>query len=79
MLKKIITGFLLFAVMATTTMAFAEDVYVTKRGKKYHKELCRVIQDRDVQKIDDEDAAEKGLTACRRCFHEEAKDNVKKK
>lgn len=79
MLKRIITGLLLFAVMAAATPAFAEDVYVTKNGKKYHKELCRVIQNREVKTLDDKAAVDKGLAPCQRCFNGKTEAGSKKK
>jgi len=43
-----------------TTAAYAEDVYVTKYGKKYHKEGSRFIKDKEVVKLDRLEAEEKG-------------------
>ncbi len=48
--------------------AFAGDVYATKSGKKYHKEDCRLIQNRDSEKISSKEAEEKGLKPCGKCF-----------
>lgn len=48
-----------------------EVVYVTKRGKKYHKEDCRFIKNRETISMDKKEAEAKGLTPCGRCFKEE--------
>jgi hypothetical protein len=69
--KKLTTLVLCLVFLATATAAFAADVYVTKRGKKYHTEFCRLIQSKDVQKISEEDAKTKGLAPCRKCFNDD--------
>ena len=57
--------------LSVTTFAQAEDVYVTKRGKKYHKEGCLLIKNKGAEKITLKEALEKELTPCQRCFNEE--------
>ncbi|MFC1594285.1 hypothetical protein ACFL38_03055 [Candidatus Omnitrophota bacterium] len=71
MLQKIMVMVLCVAFLAATSVAFAEDVYATKKGKKYHKEDCRFIKNRDAQKVNIEDAQAKGLMPCGRCFADE--------
>ena len=68
MFKRLAALILCLTFLATTSFVFAEDVYVTKQGKKYHKSDCRFIKNRDSQKIDIEDAKAKGLEPCGRCF-----------
>ena len=51
-----------------------EVVYVTKRGKKYHKEGCKFIKNRETIKMDKKEAEEKGLKPCGWCFKEEKKE-----
>ena len=68
MLRKIVALVMGLAVLFASTFVFAEDVYVTKRGKKYHKQDCRLISKSDVQKISVEEAEAKGLKPCKRCF-----------
>ena len=70
MIRKMFMMGLLMAFLATTTFALAEDVYVTKNGKKYHKSTCEFIKDRNPIKIDDSDAIKKGLKPCTACFKE---------
>ncbi len=47
-------------------------VYATKRGKKYHKEGCPFIKNRDTESMSIEEAVSKGLEPCGRCSEEEA-------
>ncbi|MFA5088124.1 MAG: hypothetical protein WC552_03715 [Candidatus Omnitrophota bacterium] len=71
MSKRIVMLGLAVCFLMTTALAFAEDVYVTKRGKKYHKEDCRFIKGKEVQKIDKQEALQKGLVPCGKCFKED--------
>jgi len=47
-------------------------VYATKRGKKYHKEECPFIKNRDTTSMSIEEAVSKGLKPCGRCSKKEA-------
>ena len=76
MFKKIIATCICVMFLAAGTMAFAEDVYVTKRGKKYHKETCSLIKNKNARAISKEEALEKGLKPCRRCFKEDIASDV---
>ena len=58
----------LLAVLVMSTAVFADAVYATKNGKKYHKQECVFIKDRETVKIDDKDAIAKGLKPCGKCF-----------
>ncbi|MCA9398511.1 MAG: hypothetical protein KC618_02095 [Candidatus Omnitrophica bacterium] len=51
-------GMMLFVSIANS--AVAEDVYVTKYGKKYHKEGSRFIKNKDVEKLSREEAESRG-------------------
>ncbi len=68
--KLIITGLCLLF-LAANTLAFAEDVFVTANGQKYHKEDCRFIKGKKSESIDKEQALKEGYVACQKCF----KDN----
>lgn len=57
----------------------AQDVYVTKSGKKYHKTDCSFVQDRKPVKISKKDALAKGLAPCPKCFKEDLPPENKKK
>ena len=56
----------------------AQDVYVTKSGKKYHKADCSFVQDRKPEKISKKEALAKGLAPCPKCFKEDLPPQVKK-
>ena len=66
------------AILSAATFVFAEDVYITKRGKKYHKQDCPLIANKDAQKVNLEEAKAKGLEPCKRCFSS-AKKQTKQK
>ncbi|MFH1655552.1 MAG: hypothetical protein ABH954_02955 [Candidatus Omnitrophota bacterium] len=68
MFRKLTVLIMCLVFLTITSSVFAEDVYITKQGKKYHKENCRFIANRDTQEIGLEDANAKGLTPCSKCF-----------
>ena len=78
MIRKFLLTGLCLAFLSTATLALAENVYVTKRGKKYHKKTCSLIKNKDVKTLELKDAQEKGYKACRRCFKKKTKDSSKK-
>ncbi len=57
--------------LATATFAFAETVYITPNGTKYHKEECRFIKNKDAQKMEKTEAVAAGYEPCSRCFKED--------
>lgn len=59
--------------LSSVTLAFAKDVYVTNKGKKYHVEECRWIKNRETIKMDEKDAIQKGYKPCRCIEKEEVK------
>ena len=75
MKRTILTLIAGVVLMTAANVAFAEDVYITKHGKKFHKELCKVTRNKEVQKIDRQAAEAKGLKACHSCFKSEIKDD----
>jgi len=62
MKKKFLSTFLsvLVGAMILTQAVFAEDVYVTKNGKKYHKKESRFIKGREVEQLTIEEAEARG-------------------
>ncbi len=72
MKKQWMMLFLSITFLSVTTLALAEDVYVTKNGKKYHTQDCRFIQNKGAQKITKEQAIAKGLKPCPKCMKDEA-------
>ena len=47
-------------VLLSTSFAHAEDVFVTKKGKRYHKADSRFIKGKEVTKLTREEAEAKG-------------------
>ena len=72
MVRKFLALGLLTAFLAMATHAYAEDVYVTKQGAKYHKQECVLIKNKNAQSIDRKAAIEKGLEPCKKCFKAES-------
>ena len=64
--------------MLLTTMSMAEDVYITKKGKRYHKVNSRFIKGKEVEKISREEAEKRGLKPSSEFLHDEAQPNEKK-
>ncbi len=71
MMRKLLMAGLLMAFLTTATTVFAEEVYATKNGKKYHKEACRLIKNKNPHKIDIAEALKKGLKPCGLCFKDQ--------
>ena len=78
-MKKIRLFVLSAALLANTALAFAQDVFVTKNGKKYHtSQTCRWVKGRETTSLDEKAAIEKGYKPCGRCASENKKDKVSK-
>jgi hypothetical protein len=59
--RKFMTMLLALGVLTMAlSNAIAEDVFVTKKGKKYHKADSRFIKGKEVTKMSREDAEAKG-------------------
>ncbi len=72
MIRKLMMVGMLVMFLSATTYAFAEDVFITQRGSKYHKEECRLIKNKEnVTKLDKKEAIEEGYGPCKRCFKED--------
>lgn len=78
-MKKTLLSFLMICVLAASfsTLAIAEDVYITKYGKKYHKEGSRFIKDREVERIDRKKAEELGYEPSSDFLEEDAEAEKK--
>ena len=72
MVRKLAMAMAVMMCMTTATLALAEDVYVTKNGKKYHTEICRLIQNKSPHKVSMDEALKKGLTPCKLCSKDAA-------
>ncbi len=71
MLKKVIIAVLCAAILSPVIL-FAEEVFVTKQGTRYHSEGCFLVAKKDKEKISLEDAQAKGLTPCAKCIGKKA-------
>ena len=72
MIKRIIVAGLCVVFLTVATSAFAEGVFITKNGKKYHMTECPLIRNKKPQEISMKDALEKGLKPCGKCFKDSA-------
>lgn len=80
MIRKLMLTAMLVTFLSATTVVFAEDVFVTARGSKYHKEICRLIKDKEgVTKLDKKEAVENEYSPCKRCYKEDAVEQQVKK
>jgi len=74
MIKKFVIFTMLGIFLTMTTGVFAEEVFMTQRGKKYHKEICRLVKNKEnTNSLEKEEAMEAGYTPCKRCFKEDVK------
>jgi len=72
MIRKMAIMGMLVAFLSATTCVFAEDVFITQQGAKYHKEICRLVKNKDnVTKIDKKDAIKEDYDPCKRCYKED--------
>ena len=72
MIRNLLLTGLIITFLSATTCFFAGDVFITQKGSKYHKEICRLIKNRDnVTKIDKKEAIEEDYGPCKRCFKED--------
>lgn len=71
MKQRLLSLIVCVAVLSTVSLAFAEDVYATKNGKKFHKEDCRLIKSKNPESISRKEAVTKGLEPCAKCFKDE--------
>ena len=67
-MKQVFTMMLAAMLMIGSSFAYAEDVYVTKNGKKYHKADCLLVSKKGAKPIALDEALKKGLKPCRKCF-----------
>ena len=73
MLRRMVVLGMLVMFLAGTTAVFAEEVFLTAKGTKYHKETCRLIKNKDsVTKLEKQEAIDEGFEPCKRCFKEDA-------
>lgn len=72
MIRKLVMAGMLVTFLSATTLVFAEDVFVTANGTKYHKEICRLLKNsQNVTKLDKKKAIEEKYSPCKRCYTED--------
>lgn len=71
---------LIAMLLGSTTFAMADQVYVTAKGKRFHKETCTLVKNKSKSAVDQAAAEAKGLTPCKKCFkgEEMAKAEIEK-
>ena len=70
--RKLVMAVMLMTFLSAATVVFAEDVFITRNGSKYHNEICRLLKNKEnVKKMDKKEAIEKEYTPCKRCFNED--------
>ena len=70
--KKVIALALCAIFLSVSANAFADNVFKTKNGKKYHTADCPLIQSKNPQEVSLKEATEKGLKPCSKCFKDGA-------
>ncbi len=71
MIRKLLIATLTVTVLTVSSFAFAADVFVTANGKRYHKEDCPLIKNKNPHSVEKSEAIKEGLTPCSRCFKDE--------
>ena len=71
-IRRLLMLGVLTAFLASTTCAFAEDVFVTPNGKKYHKEMCSLMKNKEsAVSLEKGKALDDGYGPCKKCFKED--------
>ncbi|MBL8013582.1 MAG: hypothetical protein JNN05_07005 [Candidatus Omnitrophica bacterium] len=78
-MKSTIAGLLTGLMIMSSTMAFAQTVYATKNGKKYHQAECSLISKKNPVAISMEEATSRNLTPCSKCFKQAETGETKNK
>ena len=62
---------LLFLLLLITSLSYAQNqtVYITEKGKKYHREYCRTTKNSNTTAISLSKALSMGYSACKVCNH----------
>lgn len=76
--KAVVLGMLVMFFAATAAVS-AEEVFLTAKGTKYHKETCRLIKNKDsVTTLEKQEAIDEGYEPCKRCFREDVTEELSK-
>ncbi len=82
MMRKYVAILVCAVFLSAAVTVFADDVFATANGKKYHAEGCPLVKNKNPQPITKVDALEKGLTPCQKCMKDDVsslKDDGKTK
>jgi len=71
MFQKGLMAGIMALLLGLSTLAWAENVYVTPNGKKYHKQTCLLIKDHELTELDQAQAKEQDYEPCKKCFKED--------
>lgn len=63
---KLLKIFVLLSAFGVTSVGFSQDVFTTKTGEKYHKEMCRYLS-KSKYRVDLKDAIRYGYNPCSVC------------
>ncbi|MBF0522848.1 MAG: hypothetical protein HQL24_07330 [Candidatus Omnitrophica bacterium] len=77
MFKRFAMMALLLAFLTASTAAFADNVYVTAKGNKYHKADCRLIKNKQTVEMDKQKAIQQGYKPCKKCSKDEVQPENK--
>lgn len=72
MIRRLMMLGVLMTFLSAATFAFADEVFITPNGTKYHKETCRLIKNKaTLSKVDKEQVVTEGYGPCKKCFAED--------
>jgi len=71
MFQKSLIAAVVAAGLCVSSLAWAETVYVTKNGKKFHKAACELVKKSTLTELDEVNAKEQGYEPCKKCFKAE--------
>lgn len=67
-MKKLMAIVMTGVFLMMATQLYAQDVFITKNGGKYHQETCPLVKSKQLSKISEEEAKDKKLEPCKKCF-----------
>ena len=74
--RNIVTAFVFAIGLLIANLSFAQTVYSTEKGKKFHKKNCSVVNE-GKKGIELAEAKKQGLTACSVCKPDSPADKPK--
>ena len=72
MIKKSMMLMVLTLCVMNAAYVWAENVYTTANGTKYHKADCRLLKNKEkAAQLDKKEAVGNGYVPCKRCYKED--------